>query len=135
MDEGFKRFDLVDVVRARLLEAGIPNVSPFLPDSRRVAEFAAVRCGVPGEEDAYYNMAFDTAVRLSLFFCRRLDTDAMSDAQIAEHVLRTTPLDSANGSYRFISIETVKPRPVRWDESGREVWVVEATAHVEMKEF
>lgn len=134
-DEPFRRFDLVDVVCKRLKEAGIENAKPFLPDARRFPEFAAVRCGVPGAEDAYYNMAFDTAVRLSLYFCRRVDTDAMKDAQVAEITLRTRPLDSGNGSYRLVSVETVKPRPVRWDDSGREVWVVEATVHVEMKEF
>ena len=57
-DEPFRRFDLVDVVCKRLKEAGIENAKPFLPDARRFPEFAAVRCGVPGAEDA----AFDVLV-------------------------------------------------------------------------
>lgn len=130
-----KTLDLVEVVGERLREAGIPNVTTYLPDARRHAEFCAIRTGVPGVEDGYFDLAFDTAVRLSLFFARRVELDAMGDAQLAERTLRTVPLDSANGSYRMIRIETVKPRPVQWDESGRNVWVVEATAHIEMKEF
>ena len=130
-----KTLDLVDVIRTRLADAGIADVLTYLPDARRHPEFCAIRTGVPGEEDGYFDLAFDTAVRVSLFFARRLDLDAMSEAQLAERTLRTVPLDSENGSYRMVRIETVKPRPVLWDESGRNVWVVEATAHIEIKEF
>ena len=133
--DGSKTLDLVEVVKSRLEGAGIRDVFTYLPDARRHAEFCAIRTGVPGSEDGYFDLAFDTAVRLSLFFARRVELDAMADAQVAERTLRTVPLDSANGSYRMIRIETVKPRPVRWDESGRSVWVVEATAHIEIKEF
>lgn len=134
MDDS-KTLDLVDVVRARLEGAGIRDVFTYLPDARRHAEFCAIRTGVPSGEDSYFNLAFDTAIRLSLFVARRVELDAMGDALLAERTLRTVPLDSANGSYRMIRIETVKPRPVQWDESGRNVWVVEATAHIEIKEF
>lgn len=134
MDES-KTLDLVDVVRARLEGAGIRDVFTYLPDARRHAEFCAIRTGVPGGEDSYFDLAFDTATRLSLFVARRVELDAMGDALLAERTLRTVPLDSANGSYRMIRIETVKPRPVQWDESGRNVWVVEATAHIEIKEL
>ena len=102
--------DLVDVVRGRLEAAGVRDVFTYLPDTRRHAEFCAIRTGVPGGEDGYFDLAFDTAVRLSLFFARRVELDAMADALLAE-------------------------RPVQWDESGRNVWVVEATAHIEIKEF
>lgn len=129
------RLDLVDVVRARLMEAGIRDVFPYPPDSREHPECAVVRFGVPGPQEQYFDLGFDTAVRISVMVRRIRDLDAMADAYAAERALRTSPLDSSNGSYRMISIETTRPRPVAWDESGRDVWVVEATAHIEIKEF
>lgn len=129
------RLDLVDVVRARLIEAGVREVFPYPPDSRTHPESTTVRLGVPGPQQQYFDLSFDTAVRITVMVRRIQDLDAMADAQAAERALRTSPLDSANGSYRFVSIETTRPRPVAWDESGRDVWVVEATAHIEIKEF
>lgn len=129
------RLDLVDVVRARLMEAGIRDVFPYPPDSREHPECAVVRFGAPGPQEQYFDLGFDTAVRISVMVRRIRDLDAMADAHAAERALRTSPLDSSNGSYRMISIETTRPRPVVWDESGRDVWVVEATAHIEIKEF
>ena len=87
MDES-KTLDLVDVVRARLEGAGIRDVFTYLPDARRHAEFCAIRTGVPGGEDSYFDLAFDTAVRLSLFVARRVELDAMGDALLAERTLR-----------------------------------------------
>lgn len=130
-----QRLDLVDVIRGRLLAAGIADVFPYMPDARKHPECTVVRFGVPGTEEAYFDMTFDTAVRVTLLFRRIQDLDAMADAQLAERTLRSSPLDSENGSYRFVSVETTKPRPVLWDESGRDVWVVEATVHIQMKEL
>lgn len=129
------RLDLVDAVRARLMEAGIRDVFPYPADSRSHPESTVVRFGVPAPQEQYFDLGFDTAVRITVMVRRIRDLDAMADAQTAERVLRTRPLDSPNGSYRMISIDTTRPRPVAWDESGRDVWVVEATAHIEIKEF
>lgn len=135
MTEDIKRLDLVDVIRDRLRQAGLADVFSYMPDSRKHPECTVIRFGVPGNESAYFDMTFDTAVRVTVLFRRIQDLDAMADAQLAERTLRSAPLDSMNGSYRFVSIETIKPRPVLWDESGRDVWVVEATVHIEMKEL
>ena len=94
MDES-KTLDLVDVVKSRLEGAGIRDVFTYLPDARRHAEFCAIRTGVPGGEDSYFNLAFDTAIRLSLLFARRVELDAMGDALLAERTLRTVPLEQA----------------------------------------
>lgn len=129
------RLDLVDAIRARLEEAGIRDVFPYPPDSRAHPESTVVRLGVPGPQEQYFDLCFDTAVRVTVMVRRIRDLDAAVDAQAVERVLRTGDLGSLNGSYRMISIDTTRPRPVAWDESGRDVWVVEATAHIEIKEL
>ena len=80
--------DLVDVVKVRLEAAGVRDVFTYLPDTRRHAEFCAIRTGVPGGEDGYFDLAFDTAVRLSLFFARRVELGLVEvdagDVQVGE---------------------------------------------------
>lgn len=127
--------DFTDRVCDCLRAAGLRGVLPCPPDAGAHREWCSVAVAATGQEDAYFNLAFDTAMRVTVYVARVLDTDAMEDAMAAERALRTHAPDSANGSYRLNSIDTVKPRPVVWDESGRQVWVVEATAHIEIKEF
>lgn len=126
-----QRLDLADVVRARLMEAGLGEVSIDPPSAMGRPESTVVRLGVPGADECYFDMSFDTPVRITVIVRRLQGIAAASDAQEAERALRTMPLDSANGSYRMVSIDTTAPRPVRWDESGRDVWAVEAVCHIE----
>ena len=99
------RFDLLDVVRERLKEAGIADVVTTLPDSSKHPEAVVVSLGVAS---------------------RQME---------AERILRTRPLDSRNGSYRVASVETAFPRPIPWDESGFFVWAFDATINITRKDF
>lgn len=125
------RLDLLDVVQERLKEAGIKNVRLSRADASRLNESCTLLMGVPEEDVGYFDCTFTTRVRVSAL-CRRLrEEDAMSDAYEARHALAHAPLESRNGSYRLVGVEAGEPRPVLWDESGRNVWVVEATVEIE----
>ena len=128
------RLDLIDVIRARLMEAGIEDVYPSMPDMRKVQEACVLTVGTPEEQTGYFDLTFSTPIRVTLLFSRIQELDAMSDALEAERVMRTSPLDSANGSYEVHGVETQKPRPVLWDESGRNVWAFDAIVNITMKE-
>lgn len=123
--DSIKRLDLVDVIRARLIEAGIKNVSASLANLMTEPEATVIRLEAASSKDTYFDLAFDTSVSLNVYLLRVNEIDSMAEARIVEKVLRTSALDSINGSYVLTSAYTQEPRPLTWDESGRVVWAVQ----------
>lgn len=114
--------DLLDVMRKRLSEAGIKDVYTTMPDGRTHPETVTLAFGIPDRKTVYYDGTTTSPLRVTVIVKRKSEFDAMATAQEAESVLRTSPLDSENGSYDLGSVETTDPQPLPWDESGRFVW-------------
>lgn len=114
--------DLLDVMRKRLGEAGIHDVFNTMPDGRRHPESVTLAFGIPDRKTVYYDGTTTSPLRVTVIVKRVSEFAAMCDAQRAEGVLRTSSLDSEDGSYLLDSVETTDPQPLPWDESGRFVW-------------
>lgn len=114
--------DLLDVMRKRLEEAGIADVFTTMPDGRRFPESVTLAFGIPDRKTVYYDGTTTSPMRVTVIVKRLSEFDAMATAQEAEAVLKSSPLDSENGSYDLDSVETTDPQPLPWDESGRYVW-------------
>lgn len=115
--------DLLDVMRKRLEEAGIADVFTTMPDGRRYPESVTLAFGIPDRKTVYYDGTTTSPMRVTVIVKRLSEFNAMATAQEAEAVLKSSPLDSENGSYDLDSVETTDPQPLPWDESGRYVWV------------
>lgn len=114
--------DLLDVMRKRLEEAGIGDVFTTMPDGRRYPESVTLAFGIPDRKTVYYDGTTTSPMRVTVIVKRLSEFNAMATAQEAEAVLKSSPLDSENGSYDLDSVETTDPQPLPWDESGRYVW-------------
>lgn len=114
--------DLLDVMRKRLEEAGIADVFTTMPDGRRYPESVTLAFGIPDRKTVYYDGTTTSPMRVTVVVKRLSEFNAMATAQEAEAVLKSSPLDSENGSYDLDSVETTDPQPLPWDESGRYVW-------------
>lgn len=114
--------DLLDVMRKRLEEAGISDVFTTMPDGRRYPESVTLAFGIPDRKTVYYDGTTTSPMRVTVIVKRLSEFNAMATAQEAEAVLKSSPLDSENGSYDLDSVETTDPQPLPWDESGRYVW-------------
>ncbi|RFT93188.1 phage tail terminator protein [Adlercreutzia equolifaciens] len=114
--------DLLDVMRKRLEEAGIADVFTTMPDGRRYPESVTLAFGIPDRKTVYYDGTTTSPMRVTVIVKRLSEFNAMATAQEAEAVLKSSPLDSENGSYDLDSVETTDPQPLPWDESGRYVW-------------
>lgn len=114
--------DLLDVMRKRLEEAGIADVFTTVPDGRRYPESVTLAFGIPDRKTVYYDGTTTSPMRVTVIVKRLSEFNAMATAQEAEAVLKSSPLDSENGSYDLDSVETTDPQPLPWDESGRYVW-------------
>ena len=114
--------DLLDVMRKRLEEAGIADVFTTMPDGRRYPESVTLAFGIPDRKTVYYDGPTTSPMRVTVIVKRLSEFNAMATAQEAEAVLKSSPLDSENGSYDLDSVETTDPQPLPWDESGRYVW-------------
>ena len=114
--------DLLDVMRKALTDAGIKDIFTTMPDGRQHPESVTLTFGVPDRKIIYYDGTTSSPLRVSVIVVRRSEYDAMNTAMEAEATLRTTPLDSENGSYDLDSVETTDPQPLPWDGSGRFVW-------------
>lgn len=114
--------DLLDVMRKRLEEAGIADVFTTIPDGRRYPESVTLAFGIPDRKTVYYDGTTTSPMRVTVIVKRLSEFNAMATAQEAEAVLKSSPLDSENGSYDLDSVETTDPQPLPWDESGRYVW-------------
>lgn len=114
--------DLLDVMRKRLEEAGIADVFTTMPDGRRYPESVTLAFGIPDRKTVYYDGTTTSPIRVTVIVKRLSEFNAMATAQEAEVVLKSSPLDSENGSYDLDSVETTDPQPLPWDESGRYVW-------------
>lgn len=114
--------DLLEVMRDRLGEAGISDVFLTMPDGRAHPECVVLAFGVPDRKVIYFDGSESSPLRVTVLVKRISEYDAMNDAQTAERTLKTTPLDSMDGSYALDSVETTDPRPLPWDESGRFLW-------------
>lgn len=114
--------DLLDVMRKRLEEAGIADVFTTMPDGRRYPESVTLAFGIPDRKTVYYDGTTTSPMRVTVIVKRLSEFNAMATAQEAEAVLKSSTLDSENGSYDLDSVETTDPQPLPWDESGRYVW-------------
>lgn len=114
--------DLLDVMRKRLEEAGIADVFTTMPDGRRYPESVTLAFGILDRKTVYYDGTTTSPMRVTVVVKRLSEFNAMATAQEAEAVLKSSPLDSENGSYDLDSVETTDPQPLPWDESGRYVW-------------
>lgn len=114
--------DLLDVMRKRLEEAGIADVFTTMPDGRRYPESVTLAFGIPDRKTVYYDGTTTSPMRVTVIVKRLSEFNAMATAQEAEAVLKSSHLDSENGSYDLDSVETTDPQPLPWDESGRYVW-------------
>lgn len=114
--------DLLDVMRKRLEEAGIADVFTTMPDGRRYPESVTLAFGIPDRKTVYYDGTTTSPMRVTVIVKQLSEFNAMATAQEAEAVLKSSPLDSENGSYDLDSVETTDPQPLPWDESGRYVW-------------
>lgn len=114
--------DLLDVMRKRLNEAGIDNVFNTMPDGRRYPESVTLAFGIPDRKTVFYDGTTTSPMRVTVIVKRVSEFAAMCDAQMAEAALKSSPLDSEDGSYQLGSVETTDPQPLPWDESGRFVW-------------
>lgn len=114
--------DMLDVMRKRLEEAGIADVFTTMPDGRRYPESVTLAFGIPDRKTVYYDGTTTSPMRVTVIVKRLSEFNAMATAQEAEAVLKSSPLDSENGSYDLDSVETTDPQPLPWDESGRYVW-------------
>lgn len=114
--------DLLDVMHKRLEEAGIADVFTTMPDGRRYPESVTLAFGIPDRKTVYYDGTTTSPMRVTVIVKRLSEFNAMATAQEAEAVLKSSPLDSENGSYDLDSVETTDPQPLPWDESGRYVW-------------
>lgn len=114
--------DLLDVMRKRLEEAGIADVFTTMPDGRRYPESVTLAFGIPDRKTVHYDGTTTSSMRVTVIVKRLSEFNAMATAQEAEAVLKSSPLDSENGSYDLDSVETTDPQPLPWDESGRYVW-------------
>lgn len=118
--------DLLDVIRKRLSDGGIEDVFTTMPDGRQYPESVTVAFGIPDRKVTYYDGTTTSPLRVTVIVKRVSEYAAMTTAQLAESILRTSPLDSENGSYELESIDTTDPQPLPWDESGRFVWAFDA---------
>ena len=114
--------DLLDVMRKRLNEAGIQDAFTTMPDGRKYPESVTLAFGIPDRKTVYYDGTTTSPLRVTVIVKRLSEYAAMCDAQRAENILKTSPLDSEDGSYLLDSVETTDPEPLPWDESGRFVW-------------
>ncbi len=114
--------DLLDVMRKRLEEAGIADVFTTMPDGRRYPESVTLAFGIPDRKTVYYDGTTTSPMRVTVIVKRLSEFNAMATAQESEAVLKSSPLDSENGSYDLDSVETTDPQPLPWDKSGRYVW-------------
>ena len=118
--------DLLDVMAERLREAGIADVFTKMPDGRAHPESVTLAFGVPDRKTVYYDGTATSPLRVTVIAKRLGEFEAMATAQLAEDVIRTSPLDSENGSYEIEGVETTDPQPLPWNESGRFVWAFDA---------
>lgn len=129
------RCDLIDVVRGCLESAGLSPVFSKMPDGRRHPEATVVSFGVPAVEVVDYAGTERDVLRVTVIVKRISEERAMADAAEAERALRTSPLESQNGSYDLASVSAERPRPIPWDESGRYVYAFDAEFKTTRKDF
>lgn len=114
--------DLLEVMGKRLNEAGIKDVFLTMPDGLKYPECVVLAFGIPDRKTIYFDGTESAPIRVTVLVKRISEYDAMNTAQLAESTLKTSPLDSEDGSYDLDSVETTEPMPLPWDESGRFVW-------------
>lgn len=114
--------DLLEVMSKRLNETGVKDVFLTMPDGRKHPECVVLAFGIPDRKVVYFDGTESAPMRVTVLVKRISEYDAMETAQLAERTLRTSPLDSEDGSYDLDSVETTESRPLPWDESGRFVW-------------
>ena len=121
--------DYCDVIKARIEEAGITDVTRMLPDSTRHQEAVMVFPAEPETQSRYFDIFATRDFAATVLVKREGDEQAETDAWAISQALSVADLSSADGSYAVSSVEIGLPRPIAWDESGYYVWLVQVTIH------
>jgi hypothetical protein len=129
------RNDLLDVFKQALQSAGLSDIFTTMADGRAHPECVVVAFGIPERSVAYYGGEEEERLRVTTIVRRISELKAMEDATEAERAIRTTPLDSQNGSYELVKVETNPPQSLPWDESGRFVWAFDSYITTTRKDF
>lgn len=129
------RNDLIDVVKAQLKEAGLTDVFTSPTDGSKHPECIVLAYGIPERSMTYYGGDEEDRLRITVIVKRISELAAMEDAAKAEEIMRTASLESLNGSYELVKVETDLPQQLPWDESGRFVWAFDSYVTTTRKEF
>lgn len=127
--------DLLQVMMETLTSAGVSNVFTSQPDGRTYPERVVLAFGAPSRRTNYFDGDDVTPLCVTCIVVRVAEYDAMTTAQECERILRSEDLDSHNGSYQLVSVDTSVPRPLPWDESGRFVWAFDTDIEILTSHF
>lgn len=129
------RNDLLDVFKMRLTEAGLTEVFTTMPDGRTHPEATVVAFGLPQRNVVDFSGTEEETLRVTTIVKRISEAKAMEDITEAEHIIRTSSMESQNGSYELVKVETDPPQAIPWDESGRFVWAFDSYITTTRKDF
>lgn len=119
--------DVLEAVTAMLTGAGMTDVVHRLPDGSD--EAIVVSLATSPDPQLYYDRSSSRDYRVVVISKRESEEQAMDESFEAARLLEDSALDSANGSYTWVSTDVSTPRSINWDEAGFYVWSVEALVH------
>jgi hypothetical protein len=124
--------DAAEAVAAELEAAGFRDVCYSVPNG--AAEGLAVVMPSVTDTAVYFDGSRSCDIAIEVYSKRASEQQAMDEAGAVSSALADMMPESANGSYRPLSVDAGFMRPLAWDESGFYVWMASAVIHAERKD-